>query len=274
MKTKIIIDPVVEIENITKFIKNYFIDNGTKNTKAVIGISGGKDSTIAAALLCRALGPERVVAVMMPNGEQADIEDSYEVCNLLNIPWENQFEINIGPTVKALYNTCWVEGEEIPSIVSTNTPARIRMTTLYMIAGIVGGRVVNTCNYSEDFVGYSTKYGDSAGDFSLFQHYTVTEVRQIGAALGLPDELVYKTPSDGMCGRSDEDNLGFTYEVLDKYIRNNEIPDYDILRLIEEKHKNNMHKMQTIRLSAPYPQWIKVDEEGNQINEGVLLAPW
>jgi NAD+ synthase len=262
---KTIIDPVTEIENICDWIKIYFINSGNANTKAVIGISGGKDSTIAAALLCRALGPDRVFGVMMPQNTQADIDDSRAVCEYLGIA---NIEVDIGPACDALYrkiDEAYDFGCRIATVpaVRTNTPARIRMTTLYAVAAMVGGRVVNTCNLSEDYVGYSTKYGDNAGDFTILDNYTVTEVLQIGDALGLPAEFVHKTPSDGMCGKTDEDNLGFTYAVLDDYIRDDIIPDYETLRLIKEKHKAARHKQEAIRLPGPYPELLKLDSEGN-----------
>lgn len=271
MKTRVIINPEAEIENIVNCIKNYFVDNGDLNTKAVIGISGGKDSTIAAALLCRALGPNRVIGVMMPEHTQNDIDDSRRVCEHLEI---KGIEVNIGPACNALYRAI-NEGRddafspiELNPIVFSNTPARIRMTTLYAIAAEVGGRVVNTCNWSEEYVGYSTKYGDAAGDFTILGNYTVTEVLQIGDALGLPTDLVHKTPSDGMCGKTDEDNLGFTYEVLDDYIRNHTIPDVVTLDAIVKKNQYSAHKRRAIQLPGPRPQLITVDEEGNILNEG------
>ncbi len=239
---------VEEITNITNWLKEYFIESGP-NSKAVIGISGGKDSTIAAALLVRALGPERVIGVLMPQGEQTDIDDSKWVCDILGI---ESYEINIKKSCDALYHELLASGEDLNHTITTNTPARIRMTTLYMVAAAVGGRVANTCNYSEDYVGYSTKYGDLAGDFSVFKNYTVQEVLTIGDELNLPKELVHKIPSDGMCGKSDEDNLGFSYEVLDKYIREDIYPDYDTLKRIRELYKRNVHKG-CIQLPAPRP---------------------
>lgn len=199
-----------------QWIKEYF--DGNPNGKAIIGISGGKDSTVAAALCVEALGADRVIGVLMPNGEQTDIADAREVCQFLEIDYH---EINIG---SAYNNLMYAVQEkytmrELPPIVTTNTPARLRMTVLYMVAGMhEGSRVVNTCNRSEDFVGYSTKYGDAAGDFSPLGHLTVREVLEIGDELGLPHHLVHKAPSDGMCGKTDEDNLGFTYNELDNFI--------------------------------------------------------
>lgn len=239
-----------EIEHIVNWIKDYFVKNGP-NSKAVIGISGGKDSTIAAALCVRALGPERVYGVLMPQGVQSDIEDAYEACQVLGISY---CEINIENIVNDLYyeiDRGYDFDRTVKSnpVVTTNTPARIRMTTLYAISAMVGGRVCNTCNRSEEVVGYSTKFGDNAGDFAPLQEYTVRELLLIGDALTeLPSNLVHKTPADGMCGKSDEDNLGFTYEELDAYILDNIYPSYDKYLLIKEKYKANQHK----RLNLPH----------------------
>ena len=208
------------IDNLVKWIRTQVPEGG----KAVLGISGGKDSTIAAALCVRALGAENVVGVMMPNGIQHDIEDSIDVCHYLGII---TMTINIGSTVNTLcreideaydFDRCCINNP----MIKTNLPARIRMTTLYAVAALYpNSRVVNTCNYSEDYVGYSTKYGDAAGDFSPLGGLTVREVLAIGDALELPYNLVHKAPSDGMCGKTDEDNLGFTYEQLDDFIEGN-----------------------------------------------------
>ena len=241
-----VIDAEKEIQHIVDEIKHYFVNNGSENTKAVIGISGGKDSTIAAALLVRALGSERVVGVMMPEGTQKDIHDSQEVCDILDI---EAYTINIGDAVQALYSglipvraQSEIDGP-LPAIVTTNTPARLRMATLYAVAGIVGGRVINTGNASEFYVGYTTKYGDLAGDFAILRDYYVRDVYDIGDALEeLPAHLVHKAPGDGMSGKTDEDNMGFTYEELDAYLLDFVNPDYDTLRNIEERHKRNKHK--------------------------------
>ena len=249
-------EPVItveeEIEHIVDWIKHYFIRNGA-NSKAIIGISGGKDSTIAAALCVRALGKDRVIGVLMPHGKQEDIEDARKICNILGI---QSVEINIGETCLCLYeaiNTgCDYENSvSANKAVTTNLPARIRMTTLYAIAAMVGGRVCNTCNRSENYIGYSTKYGDHAGDFSPLGHYTVRELLAIGDALDLPHDLVHKTPADGMCGSSDEANLGFTYAELDTYLLENIAPKYESLKLIEQAHARNMHKLINIPACQP-----------------------
>lgn len=238
---KRIIDAEKEVQHIVDEIKHYFVKNGNENTKAVIGISGGKDSTIAAALLVRALGPERVVGVMMPNGEQRDLHDARKVCTILGI---KNFVINIGESYKALIKEFNESTGFYPiDQIATNAPARLRMNALYMVAAAVGGRVINTGNASELYVGYTTKYGDLAGDFAILRDYYVRDVYAIGDVLTeLPYELVHKEPGDGMSGKIDEDNMGFTYEVLDAYLLDWVNPDYDTLRNIEERHKRNTHK--------------------------------
>ena len=247
-------DPDVQIQETIDWIKEYFANNGTPDTKAVIGISGGKDSTIAAALLVRALGADRVIGVMMPCGEQADISDSQEVCDVLDI---EAYTINIGEATEALYKTLIpvravsdFDGP-LPSIVTTNTPARLRMATLYAVAGIVGGRVVNTGNWSEGWIGYTTKYGDLAGDFHLFQRLTVREILMMGDAMReLPTHLVHKAPADGMSGKTDEDNMGVTYEQIDAYLLEDEMPDAATFHNMNTRHKRNLHK-RAINLPGP-----------------------
>lgn len=242
-------DAVAELPHILDGIKKYFVNNGNENTKAVIGISGGKDSTIAAALLVRALGKDRVIGVMMPEGTQPDIADSEEVIELLGI---KHYEVNIGMAMEKLTDEIPNElfGKNNP-IYYTNTPARLRMATLYGIAALVGGRVIHTGNASEMYVGYTTKYGDMAGDFSIFKDYYVREILALGNILEeLPTHLVNKAPGDGMSGKTDEDNFGFSYETLDAYILDNVYPDYDTLRKIEERHDRNLHK--SLMFNIPY----------------------
>ena len=225
---------------IVKWIADYFRDNAAPETKAVIGISGGKDSSIAAALCVQALGKDRVLGVLMPQGEQHDIDVSFALCKALDISY---VKINIGDTVKTLYDEIGKTGLALNDIAVFNTPARIRMTSLYAVSAIAGGRVANTCNLSEDWVGYSTKFGDSAGDFSPLSNLTVTEIKAVGRELGLAPEFIDKTPVDGLCGKSDEDNLGFTYAVLDKYIREGICEDTQIKEKIDRMHRMNLHKV-------------------------------
>ena len=236
-------DAVKTTNNIIDWIKTYFINNAGPDTKAVIGISGGKDSLIAAALCVRALGPERVFGVMMPNGTQADIADSRATVAYLGIP---HTLIDIGDTVSAHYESI-KDIAELNDAILTNVPARVRMMTLYSVAASIGGRVVNTSNYSEKYVGYSTKWGDGVGDFSPLGSLTVSEVLQIGEVLDLPRHLLYKAPSDGMTGKTDEDILGFTYKEVDEYIRENKIPeDVDVYRSIVNRHETAKHKINDI----------------------------
>jgi len=228
-------------ENLVNWVRTYFEENASPDTKAVIGISGGKDSSVAAAVCVKALGKDRVIGVLMPQAEQSDISCSHLLVNTLGI---KSYTINIGETVSTFMNE-FSKSLEPTSQATINTPPRIRMTTLYAVAASVGGRVVNTCNLSEDWVGYSTKFGDSAGDFSVLADLTVTEVLQVGDLLGLPAELVHKVPSDGLCGKTDEDNLGFKYAELDRYIRGlTDLSDKPELKeKIDRLHRNNLHKL-------------------------------
>lgn len=224
-----------------QWIRDFFEENG-KGCNAVIGISGGKDSTVVAALCVEALGKDRVIGVLMPNGEQADISDSYKLVEHLGIKY---YVVNIGEAFNALKNA-FPTDLEMSTQTKINISPRIRMTTLYAVSQSLNGRVANTCNLSEDWVGYSTRYGDAAGDFSPLCCLTVAEVKEIGKVMGLPIDLVEKAPSDGLCGKTDEDNLGFTYAVLDKYIRTGEIDDQGIKELIDRKHRANRFKLRVM----------------------------
>ena len=235
-----------ETEKVINWIKEYFKENGP-NSVAVIGISGGCDSSVCAKLLVEALGKDRVIGVLMPNGFQHDIDISNMLVKLLDIKY---YVIDISGSVDKLREEIYNKLEIDPNkydVYRTNTPARIRMTTLYGISALYNGRVCNTCNLSEDWIGYSTKFGDSAGDFSPISHFTKTEVRQLGRELGLPSVFVDKIPEDGMSGKSDEEKLGFTYEVLDKYIRTGEIDNLETKEKIDRLHKMNLHKIEPMK---------------------------
>jgi NAD+ synthase len=225
---------------IVAWIADYFQNNASPETKAVIGISGGKDSSVVAALCVEALGKNRVLGVLMPQGEQHDIDISLDLCKVLDIEY---VEINIKEPVQALYDSVTAAGLPLNNVAAFNTPARIRMTTLYAVSGIIGGRVANTSNLSEDWVGYATKFGDAAGDFSPLSDLTVAEVKKIGHALGLAPGFIDKVPIDGLCGKTDEDNLGFTYAVLDQYIREGVCDDAAIQAKIDRLHEANLHKV-------------------------------
>ena len=230
---------------IVEWIRNWFEQNG-KDCMAVVGISGGKDSSVVAALCVEALGKNRVIGVLMPQGEQSDIEYSKMLVDFLDI---TRITCNIEGAVNEVLES--FEGVVSPTPqTTTNLPARIRMATLYAISQSVNGRVANTCNLSENWVGYATKYGDAAGDFSPLSQLTVTEVKAIGRELGLPSELVDKTPTDGLCGKTDEDNLGFTYAELDAYIRDGIEPNEEVKTKIDSMHEKNLFKLQ------PMPSFV------------------
>ena len=219
------------------WIRAFFEENG-KGCNAVIGISGGKDSSVAAAMCVEALGKERVLGVLMPCGIQADIDCAKQLAAHLQIP---HLTVNIKDAVDGLTKALPFAPSKQ---TATNLPARIRMTTLYAVAQSHNGRVVNTCNLSEDWVGYSTRYGDAAGDFSPLSKLTVAEVKALGRELGLPENLIEKPPIDGLSGKTDEENLGFTYAELDRYIRTGEIENAEHKARIDRLHKLNLFKLQ------------------------------
>ena len=226
-----------------QWIRDWFEENG-KGCNAVLGISGGKDSSVCAALCVEALGRDRVIGVTMPNGVQPDIDDSVKLINHLGI---RRYNVNIGKAFEALMAEVEAQlGQEASAQTRINMAPRLRMTAVYAISQSNNGRVVNTCNLSEDWVGYSTRWGDAAGDFSPLGGLTVAEVLEVGMELGLPRDLVYKTPSDGLCGKTDEDNLGFTYAVLDRYIRTGVCEDPATKALIDRKHVLNLFKLKPI----------------------------
>ncbi len=218
------------------WIRDFFEENG-KGCNAVVGISGGKDSSVVAALCVEALGKDRVIGVLMPCGVQSDIDKAKLLVDFLDI---EHYIVNIKDAVDGVMGAIPFELSEQGKI---NLPARIRMATLYAVSQSHNGRVANTCNLSEDWVGYATRYGDGAGDFSPCSHLTVQEVKAIGRALGLPGALVDKVPIDGLSGKTDEDNLGFTYAELDRYIRTGEIDDEATKALIDKKHAANVFKL-------------------------------
>ncbi len=234
-------------ERIIQWIQDYFEENG-KGCNAIIGISGGKDSSICASLLVNALGKDRVIGVLLPQGEQHDKQMALDLVNYLGI---KHYEINIKNICEDFIHSIAQSGikEETlrnNKVYYSNTPARVRMTILYGISALFNGRVVNTCNKSEDYVGYSTKFGDSAGDFSPLSDLTVTEVKALGYELGLPKKFIEKIPEDGLSGKTDEDNLGFTYEALDQYIETGKMDNQEMKEKIDQLHKANLHKITPI----------------------------
>ena len=239
-------DAVKTMRDCVEWIRRFFEENG-KGCNAVVGISGGKDSSVVAALCVEALGRDRVIGVLMPCGDQADIDCAYALVEHLKIKY---YVVNVKDAVEGVKANL---PKDLPLTSQTlnNLPPRIRMSTLYAISQSCNGRVANTCNLSEDWVGYSTRYGDAAGDFSPLSKLTVDEVKKIGHALGLPKDLVDKTPIDGLCGKTDEDNLGFTYAELDRYIRTGEIEDLQKKERIDRMHRNNLFKLQMMPMFDP-----------------------
>ena len=227
-----------------KWIRDWFEKNGP-GCNAIVGISGGKDSSIVAALCVEALGKDRVIGVLMPCGEQSDIDMAKLLVSTLQI---KHYIINIKDAVDGLTAAIPFELSEQSRV---NLQPRIRMSTLYAVSQSNNGRVANTCNLSEDWVGYSTRYGDSVGDFSPCSGITVAEMKQIGRLLGLPDALIDKAPSDGLCGKTDEDNLGFTYAELDRYIREGVIENQEHKALIDRKHELNLFKLEVMPSFKP-----------------------
>lgn len=241
-------DAKIVKNEVIQWIRDWFDKNG-KDCNAVVGISGGKDSSVVAALSVEALGKDRVIGVLMPNHIQDDIEYSHLLCEHLGI---KNYTVDVGVAIDELLNNIHFRATdiEISDQTKTNLPARIRMATLYAISQSMNGRVANTCNLSENWVGYCSKFGDAAGDFSPLENLTVTEVKAIGRELGLPSELVDKTPTDGLCGKTDEDNLGFTYAELDAYIRDGIEPSEEVKAKIDSMHEKNLFKLQ------PMPSFV------------------
>lgn len=233
-------------DEVVAWIRDWFDINGQK-CNAVIGISGGVDSSVVASLCVEALGKNRVFGVQLPCGEQPDINFATQLINHLGI---KHCTVNILNAVNAIKNE-FPKDINISNQTIINLPARIRMSTLYAISQSMNGRVANTCNLSEDWIGYSTRYGDSAGDFSPLANLTKTEVREIGRVLGIPNELVNKTPTDGLCGKSDEENFGFTYDMLDMYIRTGMIDNEIIKSKIDTMYEKNLFKLQLMPSFKP-----------------------
>ncbi len=237
-------------DDIVKWIQDWFAENG-KGCKAVVGLSGGKDSSVVAALCVEALGKERVLGVMMPNGEQFDIDVSHKLAEHLGI---ESIVVNIKDAYDGVVRELSKHFDSFEGQAKVNLPPRLRMAALYAVSQSVNGRVANTCNLSEDWVGYATKFGDGAGDFSPLSKLTVQEVKAVGRACGLPDLFVEKVPIDGLCGLTDEDNLGFTYATLDRYIREGVCEDAATKERIDRLHRMNLFKLQPMPVFEYEPE--------------------
>lgn len=222
-----------------EWIRNWFDRNGS-GCCAVLGMSGGKDSTVAAALCAEALGKDRVIGVSMP-AEGQGVNDADEICKHLGIRY---ICAPIGDIVRGFRTPGASFPEGFSHQAEQNIPPRVRMATLYAISQSLNGRVTNTCNLSEDWIGYATRWGDNVGDFSPMAGLTAQEVKGIGHALGLPDKWVEKTPDDGLPHSCpDEEKFGFTYAVLDRYIRTGICEDEAIKEKIDRMHRNNAFKL-------------------------------
>ena len=215
--------------------------------RTVVLLYLGKDSSVVAALCVAALGSDRVKAIMLPQYEQSDIDCSILCANHLGIEYKI---INIGSTVDSIISEMESNGVGVTEQAKVNVPARVRMTELYFYAQCNNGIPSCNCNLSEDWVGYATFGGDGFGSFAPLSQLTVTEVKAIGRELGLPSELVDKIPTDGLCGKTDEDNLGFTYAELDEYIRDGIEPSEEVKAKIDSMHEKNLFKLQ------PMPSFV------------------
>lgn len=232
------------------WIRGWFEKNG-KGCNAIVGISGGKDSSVAAALCVEALGKDRVIGVLMPNGEQSDIAMSRLLVSHLGI---EHYVVNIHDGYQGLLGEVRQALGTVSRDTEINLAPRLRMSTLYAVAQSRNGRVANTCNLSEDWVGYSTRYGDSAGDFSPLSMLCVREVKALGRELGLPECLVEKVPIDGLCGQTDEEKLGFTYATLDAYIRDGIEPDAATKARIDRLYELNRFKVRFMDVFPYQPE--------------------
>lgn len=232
------------------WVREWFGKNGPKCT-AVLGMSGGKDSTIAAAVCAQALGPERVIGVALP-AEGQGLNEADEICKYLGIRY---LCLPIGKIEAACDELGVLLDEGFSNQTIQNIPPRIRMTMLYAVAQSTNGMVANTCNYSEDYIGYATLFGDAAGSFSPFGRLVVREVRAIGHELGLPARWVDKIPDDGLpCSSPDEVKFGFTYDTLDHYIREGLCDDPSVKEKIDSMHRRNLFKTEILHIPAYEPE--------------------
>lgn len=228
----------IELEKIINWVKNY-VEKCADGV--VIGMSGGKDSLVTAKICTEALGKDKVLGVIMPNGEMKDNAIAKKSCEILGVRY---YEININNLYNIIINNTQtilnIENKNLSTVTTFNVPPRLRMITLYAIAGSMNYLVANTSNLSEGMVGYTTKWGDNVGDFSVLADFTKDEVCQLGSLLGLPKELVYKIPDDGLTGKTDEEKLGFSYQELDDFIRSG--IKSDKFEIISNMHKSSCHK--------------------------------
>lgn len=262
MEANYVFHAIRETEGCIQWIREWFEYRSGNAKGVVLGVSGGKDSTVVAGLLCKALGRERVLGLLMPNGIQRDIDDSRRICSFLQMPYRvvnirAGFEgilTSMESIEAAATHSAYQETIEVPhrftlsEHTKTNLAPRLRMAVLYAMGQEIGYRVAGTGNYSERYVGYATKWGDTACDFAPIAEFTTDEVIEVGRVLGLPADLLEKAPSDGLCGKTDEENLGFTYEQLNHYIKTGECADPKVKAKIDQRHQYGLHKVLPIEM--------------------------
>lgn len=230
-------------DQLVQGIRDWFDKNG-KGCKAVIGLSGGKDSTIVAALCAEALGKENVIGVAIPDKGQG-WNDADEIAKYLGIRFKH---VGIDKITEQIKFDLYYNGDtRLSEQAEQNIPPRVRMLVLYAISQSFNGRVIGTCNASENYIGYFTKYGDGASDFEPIAELTVHELYQIGDALGIPKKWTYKVPDDGLPHSCPDDEKfekeGFNYRKLDDYIRKGTSGDGVADAVISRKHKANLFKL-------------------------------
>lgn len=234
-------------DKLVLWLREYF-DNNAKPLNAVVGCSGGKDSTVVLAALVRAIGTNRTYAILMPNGVQSDIDDSYKVCEFLGL---NPYVCNIEESYNGIAKSV---GDHFNATnqARTNLGPMMRVSMLKFISQCVNGRFTCNANLSERYAGWFSLFGDDQGNIRPLANLTATEVVQVGKALGLPDWMVEKKPADGLCGTTDEDKFGFSYTVLDHYIRTGEYDDPEIKAKIDEMHNRNIFKLKPMPEFNPF----------------------
>ncbi len=236
-----------ETENVIDWVKQ-FVKNANADGVA-IGNSGGKDSATVIAIATMALGKDRVVTVAMPcSSIPADLEDAKLVAATFDVPL---LEVNITNECNSLIEKINTQLnnknliKEMNKEAIINTKPRLRMTTIYAVAKALNYLVIGTGNLCEGFVGYTTKWGDSACDFNPIANFTVEEVLKIGEILGVPEKIIKKAPNDGLGGQTDEEKMGITYKQIAEYIEKG-TTDNQAIEKIERMHKISKHKREKI----------------------------
>lgn len=250
-------NPAIAFARIAEHWYNWAEETGAK--KFIIGLSGGKDSSVAAALAVKIFGAKNVIGVAMPNGtmRKEDVDLVASLCSELGLKYGvNYFNADISLAFGSILNELksW-NTFEVSKDTEVNLPARLRMTMLYAFGQSLGARVICTGNLSENMVGYATIYGDHAGAYAPLADLTVQEVIQLGEWLGLDEKYTRKVPDDGLCGQTDEDKFGFAYETLDKFIRYGDLEDDKLEMKIMNLYDKNKFKLDTVQIPYPKMPW-------------------